>query len=382
MHILILPSWYPNNRNDISGCFFREQAIAISDNNCKVGVISIEINSVKNIFKKKNIVDYENDENVITYRKRIINLLPRMDLFAELTIVNLGLKMYKEYVDQHGTPDLIHVHSLLYSGLLAKKIYELYNVPYVVTEHSSQYFIKNISNKRINSLISILKDAKARYAVSSEFAKKLEGTTALKWKVKHNIVNQDFLDYPLDQVNQQEEFSFITICYLNNNKNISLLIEAFYQSFKSAKNIKLKIGGDGEERKKLEDKVKKLGMTDQVEFLGMLKREEVIKKISCSSVYVLSSKFETFGVALIEALALGKPVIATKCGGPEDIVNEINGFLVKNNDVKDLSKRLKYIYNNISSYNSTLIRADCEKRFSIKNITTSTIRDYKILLER
>lgn len=79
----------------------------------------------------------------------------------------------------------------------------------------------------------------------------------------------------------------------------------------------LEIGGDGPEKTKLEELVTKLGINKNIKFLGQLTRDEVKNKMNEeSSAFVLSSEYETFGVVVVEALALGKPVIATKCGGP------------------------------------------------------------------
>ncbi|MFX4528015.1 glycosyltransferase family 4 protein, partial [Acinetobacter baumannii] len=78
MHILILPSWYPNFKGDINGSFFREQALALKENGNKVGVIYPQIRSlrdIKGIFIKPYGCHVENDDGVLTLRWHSVNFL-------------------------------------------------------------------------------------------------------------------------------------------------------------------------------------------------------------------------------------------------------------------------------------------------------------------
>lgn len=127
--------------------------------------------------------------------------------------------------------------------------------------------------------------------------------------------------------------------------------------------MRLKIGGDGPLRKQLESKAKDLEIERQVIFTGLLSREKVLREMKNCDVFVLSSTFETFGVVLIEALACGKPVVATKCGGPEDIVNSTNGYLVPKKNVRALGNAMEDICLNIDKFDPYQIRKDCLLRF-------------------
>ena len=102
--------------------------------------------------------------------------------------------------------------------------------------------------------------------------------------------------------------------------------------------------------------------------------------MSLCDVFVLPSKYETFGVVYIEALASGKPVIGAFNGGAEDIINKENGLIVKVNDVDDLGLAMKSIIKNIDSYKPEEIREECIKRFSKKKIINEILEVYNILL--
>ena len=111
-------------------------------------------------------------------------------------------------------------------------------------------------------------------------------------------------------------------------KGFQFLIEAFAAVAEQA-NVALDLIGDGEMRSKLEHKVKKLGLQDIIHFHGWSTREQSAQIISGCDVYVQSSLSEAGGTAIIEALALGLPVVATDWGGPSEIINASCGILVK-----------------------------------------------------
>ena len=136
------------------------------------------------------------------------------------------------------------------------------------------------------------------------------------------------------------------------------------------------IGGEGPEKLSLKRLVKILGVEDQVSFLGKLSRVQVVEVISSSDSFVLPSHYETFGVVLIEALALGKPVIATRCGGPESIVLNSDGFLVERNNKEVLANAMKKMIDHISDYDPQEIRKSCLSRFGAPIIVKQLIALY------
>jgi L-malate glycosyltransferase len=101
------------------------------------------------------------------------------------------------------------------------------------------------------------------------------------------------------------------------------------------------------------------------------------KKLRESDCFVLPSKSETFGVAYMEALACGVPVIATKCGGPEVFVNKSNGLLIPVNDVDTLAVAMKYMYKNITLFDKKKIAKDIKSKFSPEVVANQLLRIYK-----
>lgn len=380
MHVLIIPSWYPSYSGDISGSFFREQAIALRRHGCKVGIIYPQLRSLRNwrsIFSKKGGTEIMDDEGVATHRWRGTNWFPRMPRLSRIQWLKHGMKLFDEYTNVHGKPDVIHVHSILNAGLLAKEIHKRCGLPFVVTEHNSGYARKLISLADLKIAQEAVDTAARKFAVSNEFCQLLDAILSggKRWQYMPNIVNENFFNQEILET-KDEYFKFINVALADKNKDQANILKAFAANFKNQSKVRLIIGGDGPELESLKHLAANLNVAEHVEFTGLLSREQVRQKIAQANAFVLSSRYETFGVVVIEALALGKPVIATRCGGPESIVREEDGLLVPVDDVPSLAAAMQYVYEHRVAYDSVEIRTACKNRFSEQAIAERLMRVY------
>lgn len=388
MHVLIIPSWYPHQPSDIGGSFFREQAIALHKHGCKVGVIYPELRSLRNwrsIFSGQNGISVEQDEGVATYRSRGMNWFPRTVVPASKLFVWHGCRLYGRYVAENGVPDIVHVHSLLYAGSVAAEISRKYAVPFVVTEHSSAFASEMISAKGMRIAKNASSIAAKKFAVSGAFANLLNKLIGLKnalWEEIPNIVNEKFCTYALPLKNNGNLFEFINIALMDEKKRQDNILHAFAQTCKSYPNVRLTLGGDGPERCKLEKLARDLGIAEKVKFTGLLSREQVLAEMAGADAFVLSSRYETFGVVVIEALALGKPVVATKCGGPESIVRKEDGILIPVDDVNALAAAMRQMMENRNDYDPIEIRQACIARYSEAAIATRLKQVYTEIISK
>jgi glycosyltransferase involved in cell wall biosynthesis len=218
-------------------------------------------------------------------------------------------------------------------------------------------------------------------AVSSPFASLLHIKTGKEWTVMPNIVHERFFR-EIREPGNQLNFRFINICFLSKKKRVDLLINAFSSVFGGNPKIELYIGGTGDQLPELKQLVSNLNLEKQVVFLGALSRNQVMEEVEKADVFVLSSEFETFGVVLIEALALGKPVISTRSGGPEDIVDEKNGLLVPTNDREALGKAMQYMVENYNTYNPQEIQQRCHEKFSEASVAKRLVNVYQQVLTK
>ena len=158
--------------------------------------------------------------------------------------------------------------------------------------------------------------------------------------------------------------NIVTIGRLNTQKNQMLLIKAFNKIAGEFPDENILIYGKGELKGSLEKEIKKQGLENQIYLKGTTLNVEKI--LSEAKIFVLSSDYEGMPNALLEALAVGVPCIATDCpcGGPREIIeSEKNGILIPVGDDNELAKALRYLLKNpeISKKMSEAAKKNAEK---------------------
>lgn len=375
MNILMIPSWYSTNDNPTNGSFFREQAHALKEkgNNVIMAFVEVRLFSKTN---NKEIVEVIDDNGIKTYRI-IQGKLPKTGNIGTAIAFRKGLKkIYNEIIKKEKV-DIVHLQSCIWGGLggafMAKKL----KVPFIITEHSSYYGRFNVNFLESQIIKYTFKNADKVIAVSSYLKDIISKYCREDIVIIPNMVDcNEFLGYKTNKKNDNNKVTFLSLCYLKSNKGVDILIKAFSKYLKD-KNVELIVAGDGEERANLEKLVVELGISNKVIFKGSLLRDEVKYEMSNCNIFVLPSRFETFGVVLIEALASGKPVISTKNGGANDIIKNINGILVNIDDIDELGEKMLYMYENYNKYDSCEIREDCIKRYGKDNFIEKLLEVYK-----
>lgn len=386
MHVLIIPSWYPETPEDVDGIFFRLQAQALQRSGLKIGVTAPVFRSMRG--KPASVVNggygirSYTEENIPTYVYKSMYFFPRLPYLDRHRWVGAGWKLFKRYVRDHGTPDIIHAHSMNHAGILAQQIHEKTGIPFVLTEHSSTYARKLIRDWQRPAMLQSAQQCSARIAVSKDFCRLLETEYGgLDWQYIPNSLSPAFIR-PVDLANKPKnaDFTFCSVAHLNYNKGFDILLPAFAEALKTHPDLKLKIGGTGLIASQLHNLAAELGLENSVEFLGGLQNDQVLDLMFRSDAFVLASRNETFGVVFIEALSQGLPVAATRCGGPQTIINENNGILVPVGDVQALAGALVSLYENRGRYDAQTLRADCLSEFGEEAVVRQITAVYKTIL--
>lgn len=379
MYILIISRGYPSEKYKMNGIFEFDQAKALAEAGHKVIYAAIDTRS----FRRKRKWGFE---SLIKYGVQIeaINIpcgrIPK-SILDRIRIVALRI-LYKKIESKYGKPDIIHAH-FINSGYITAKVFDDSSIPLVLTEHYSAMNQKTLSSyyKRLGNY-TYPRMSKV-IAVSKYLANGLSQKFNIEPLIVPNIVDLSCFKYNDNKRKKQNDnFIIISVGRLIKSKRMDMLIEAFYHVFGSHKHIKLYIYGEGPERKYLEKMIKIYSLTDQIFLMGLASREEIAKRMSESNYFVLASQLETFGVAYIEAMAMGLPVIATRCGGPEDFVNNRNGILVPVDDVKALSNAMAYMYSNIDKYDKMFISTDIKNKYSPEIIANRLVETYRNLINK
>lgn len=335
MNIVIIPAFFQTKSRKTLGSFFLEQARALQQKGHKVTILYCDTYSIKCV---KDWFAYSEEkseiiEGIQIYRNRCFCPLKHgieghREAFAQ------GIqKLYDQYM-KGNKPDIIHAHCCVWAGYAAMKLSEQIGIPYVVTEHATLFQLHRdeISEKNDKVIRKIFQKAARVICVSGAFAKLIESYRP-DIDVVGNVVNCDAF-VPRADSEKHRGVRFLTVCYMEEEaqlykKGIDILIQAWTEVVKKYTDVKLVIGGGGSAKTKVEQWVEEHGISKYVEFTDALDREQVIQEMQSCDCFVLPSRYETFGVVYIEAMACGKPVIAVANGGPDDFVKPFNGLLIK-----------------------------------------------------
>jgi len=159
-----------------------------------------------------------------------------------------------------------------------------------------------------------------------------------------NSLNPVFM---VERFEGERDKTIVSVGRLDANKNQALLIRAFSRLAEEYPEYKVILYGEGKDKKKLESIIKELNMEGKVLLAGAT--SDVVNAIQKASAFVLTSNTEGMPNALIEAMALGLPVISTDCpcGGPKDLIkNKDNGILIPVNDEEALTEAIRFLLDN------------------------------------
>src|ERR1017187_1133459 len=376
--IIVLPSFYPMEFDYTRGGFFEEQTKLIRKRGPDLTVIFNENRSITTFnLRKLWYVHFQKqfkiEEDVPVLRRMNWNIVPtRFDLGKRIWIKN-SIGLVNSYIMEHGKPDLIHAHCAFNAGSVAKYFKDKLQIPYIITEHSSFFSLSEISIAQKKEVLNIYNDAEKVVAVSWPFRKLLSekiGFDKNRIDVVPNFIDTNYFD-PRGNINfdrSVEGNMIFTVCHHNYNKKLDRLLDSFRIVVEQYPYWKLIIGGNGPETNNLKSRAIKLNLRDKVVFTGFLTKEHVRLYMKYASMFVLPSDTETFGVVVIEAMAMGLPVVATASGGPEDIITKETGILVERN-TDSLANGIMEIISNYAFYNKEAIRSYVVNNFSGKTIT-------------
>jgi glycosyltransferase involved in cell wall biosynthesis len=142
------------------------------------------------------------------------------------------------------------------------------------------------------------------------------------------------------------------------------------------------LAGDGEERARLEDRARQLQVADRVRFLG--NRQDVPALLACCDLFVLPSLYEGLPLSVLEAMAAGRPVVATAIGGTDEaVIDGVTGLLVPPADAGALATAIRRVLSDpqLAAALAAAGRAAVTEKFSSQAMVRNTARLYDELLQ-
>lgn len=328
MNILFLSDWYPTPDFPQNGIFVRQHAQAAALKH-RVGLVYVYGASQPSVTIQE---DYGFTEFYVTFKK---SSLAPLNAWRFLLAFFQGINLYLKHI---GRPALCHANVSprgAWQGLILKY---RYGWQYVLSEHWTGFQTKDyheLSSVKKWAIKVGLRKAAVVLPVSKVLQRALMplASASTRFEVLPNVLIDTHLN-PL-QAPSLKGFNIVSIGIDNYWKNSVGLIEAFKLVLNEIPEAHLHLGGGHPQKADLEDLVKHLGLTEKVTFYGALANEAVLKLIASGQVYVCNSNAESFSVTCIEAMLSGRPVIATRCGGPEEFVTPEVGCLIPvgNNEI-------------------------------------------------
>jgi len=386
MKILFLPRWYPDRHDPMPGLFIRQLAESLTPF-FKIAVLypvedrqmpgSIEIDRRS-----------ENGVDVIRVCYRPFNcsipfLRTMLNAFLFLRSFFKGLRELNEF-----TPDLIHAHILTRHAVLAWYCSQRFGVPFIVSEHWSRYFPG--SGYRFN-LVHLwftrlmVRCSSALVPVSDSLRKAMDDL-----KIRHS---QTFvLGNPVDTSRFVPGKTHVTTpgfarllhvsCFDDRSKNISGLLRVISKISRIRNDFQLVLVGEGPDFSRIKEYAESIGLDKNfVMFAGLITEEQMVNVYQTASFLVQSSRYETFGTVIPEAMSCGKPVVSSATGVAAWLVSPDSGILFSPEDENSMELSIIRMIDHYMDYNPEQIRQRVLDCCSREKTVEGIIRVYRTILE-
>lgn len=320
--ILFLPSWYPSPVNPVLGTFVQEHAKAAALHHDVCVIYPYQVDS------SHHSATSATEDAVLTIRQPFTPVpWPRLFPLHYL----LAFHRATRHLPPKWRPDVLHLHVGYPAGLAAAYCLIRWRAPLVYTEAAGPLAEKLLATRVARwCLPRVARRARLGAPVSRFLARDMAGAGLLPKRVEilPNAVDVGIFRPPGVRRSTDESVCLLTAAMLVPGKGIEHAIDAVALLRREGQVVCLTIAGDGPLRSKLESRAAMQSVSQYVAFLGMLTKPELAIEMNRHDAFLMPSDRETFSAVVVEAMASGLPVVATRCGGPDDLVTTDTGVLV------------------------------------------------------
>jgi len=286
--------------------------------------------------------------------------------------------------------DLIHAHFSYPDGVVATLLGRRYGVPVVITEQAPWGPWLDAQPLVRRQAMWAARQAAQHVAISSSVQRSIVEAAGVSENV---VVIPDGVDgnvftlRPPGAPRNTGQILFVGV--IRPIKGVDVLLEALRSLVAAGRDVRLTLVGEGHyrayrrEQSRLEREVElDPELEPRVDFVGAKPIDELVRLMQTSAVLVLPSRAESLGMVLIEALACGTPVVATRCGGPEDIVTDRVGRLVEPDNPQALATAIGDVLDRSSEYDPAALRSHALEHFGIDVVVNRLLDLYGDVLGR
>jgi glycosyltransferase involved in cell wall biosynthesis len=340
LHVLTLTPFYPVSGDDGQGCFVAEPLAELA----RLGVANT-VRAVRPFYRGGPTVS---DSVVPAGWVRFFCLPGGWGLSSSGAF--LFARLLAEVRRLHGSHPvhLIHAHSALPCGHAALLLSRELKIPFVVTVHGLDAF----SNRQVEGRAgewcarvsrSVYRSACSVICISEKVRDQVVAGTGprVNATVIYNGVDPEMFS-PSDS--EPDGPVILSVGNLIPIKGHELLLQAFAAIQNQFPKVVLEVVGDGPERSRLQRLAEEPGIAGKVRFRGRQSRRQVADAVRRATVFALPSRYEGLGCVYLEAMSAGKPVIACRGQGIEEVVEQgVNGCLIGPSNLKELTHALTRI---------------------------------------
>lgn len=388
LRVLVIPSWYPADDSPTSGVFIYQQVRALRE------VADVAVLYVREA-RVGQPVAVGADDGVTVVRAALQMPSPSRTLPGRVRAVltnlsnrfvgyrRMGQAAFDALRDDWGVPDIVHVQALWPAAGIARDIKRRHGIPYVVTEHSEEY--SAASERRLVRtpgmlplVLRPLADAASRTIVVSRFLgdRLVQLGLARDPVVIPNVVPDAF---PAVAPGAPPH-GILHVSIMGPAKDIGRLLDAVDMLRRRRTDFVLVMVGDGELRPQMEARTRELDLGAFVRFVGEKSAQEVRDLRAQSAFGVVSSIHETFSVVAAESLMSGRPVVSTRCGGPEEFITPQVGRLVAAQDSGALADGLDWMLDHFREFDPVALHDYATARFAPAVVAEEIVAVYREVL--
>jgi teichuronic acid biosynthesis glycosyltransferase TuaC len=347
--LVIIPDFPDKDQRYIGSLYVKDQVEFLKPFFKKIIIICPVLFSLRIMPNDRYCTDYQYD-NVSVYYPRcffIPRIVPGMGYKRKLDF-DFRARAVMKCIQKHAVRfDLVHAHFTVPSAYCADLLKKKYHVPYVITANEDSGWLQEEIDLADPRIENAWVHADQIMNINSHEIPKLKKYNPHTRSVPYGFIRKyspldmhtcrDVLNVP------QDAKILFTFGNLQKRKGLEYLIEAMDIIRRTRDDVQCYIGGKAEYEKSYETFLKKrvteLHLEDRVHFLGFMNAPDIPTWINACDLFVLPSLEEGFGIAQIEALACGKPVIATKNSGSMDILTDPDvGILCERADSTDFAR--------------------------------------------
>jgi glycosyltransferase involved in cell wall biosynthesis len=387
--VLVLSRSYPSDELPRLGLWVERPTVLLSES-CEVRVVAAvpwcpplpAVGPLQQYARFRRIPRRETRHGVEIVRPRFVAGFGRSLYAYESRATYLAVRREVDRLRRRFPFDLIHAHMIYPEGAVARRLASRYGVPFVVSEHApwTERWFEHAAVRR--DALAAARAASSLVAVSTSVQRTIASYIGDSKQIPVVPVGVDADLFRLGPRERRAD-QILFVGWINYMKGVDVLLQAMQRLVRSGRPGRLLVVGGAVYRntrlqeERLRALAASLALGDRVTFLGPKSHTEVARLMGESAVVVLPSRAESFGAVLVEALACGTPVVATRCGGPEDIVTDEVGLLVPPEDPEALADALVATIERRERYRAEELRQYALERFGWDRITESYLDVYR-----